>query len=233
MSINVYWACIEPEWQLAEPPESVAASFYKKGLHDPESPSTCFNYCPSFNANLKNVFAVKSIYDYSFKIIDEKSIGSDTYDQNFFDQHVGIRSLEKKIFSFRQRYVFFTDAPDLDVTFYEHPCFEDNNITKRCMIVPGQYNIAKWFRNSEFSFFLKKEFDEFKVEKNEVLYYLRFHTKETIVFKQFRFNNNLRDFQLDGFALNGGIAKLRYLENYYKSFKNKKLILKEIKENLL
>jgi hypothetical protein len=232
MTINVYWACIEPEWMLAQEPESVASIFYKKNLHDSKNGMAMLNHCPSFNKNLKNLYALRSIYEYDF-IIDDEKITSNFYDEQFFNTHVNVRDIKKRLFSFKQCFIFFTDSPSLEVTFYEHPYLEDNNITERCMIVAGQFNIGKWFRNTEFAFYLKDGYNGFKIDKGEIFTYLRFHTDEKINFQQFRFNEKFHGFVNDGFVLNSPMGALRNLENYYKSFKNKKLILNEIKDNLL
>lgn len=230
MTINVYWACIEDQWMLADPPDSVSAIFYKKYSFEKNEPQSWINYCPAFNSNLKNLFVLRSIYDYSFKI-ENNNIISESQDQNFFNNHVTIRSFNKKFFSFKNNYIFFTDVPSLKVTFYEFPFLEDNNITQRCMIPCGIFDIGKWFRNTEFSFFLKQNINDFKIEKNEIYSYMRFHTDEKINFIQFRYNFKLSEYNKDGFQLTKN--PLKSLENYYKSFKTKKLILKEIKENLI
>lgn len=229
MAITVYWASLEPEWMAAEEPESVASIFYKKGLHDSNNPRTQMNYCPSFNAYLKNLYTMKSLFDYAFTI-NGKEIGSPYPDPELFDRYIMVRDGEKKFFSFKNRYIFFTEEKSLDVTFYEYPALEDNNITNRCMIPSGKFDIGRWFRNSEFAFILRKDVNDFKIETGEIYSYMRFHTDEKINFKQFRMNNELDQLTKDCFHLNN---KMKTLINYYKAFKNKKFILKEIKENLI
>jgi hypothetical protein len=64
------------------------------------------------------------------------------------------------------------------------------------------------------------------------MFYARFHTDEKINFKQFRFTDKLSEYVEDGFKLNF-FRTMRFLPKYYSAFKNKKLILKEINENLL
>jgi hypothetical protein len=187
MSINVYWACLEDAWLLAEQPESVSSKFYNTYTFTRDEPQSNINYCPAFNDNLKNLYSLKSIYDFNF-IVDGDNVSTDKYDQKFFDDHVVIRSLRKKFFSFQHKYIFFTDSPSLKTTFYEYPFLEDNNITSRCIIPAGTFDIGRWFRNTEFAFFLKNGFNEFKITKGEVYSYVRFHTEESITFKQFRFN---------------------------------------------
>jgi hypothetical protein len=117
---------------------------------------------------------------------------------------------------------------------YIFPTFEDNEITKRCKIIPGSFDIGKWFRPLEFAFYLKDEFDEFKVNYDDVMYYIKFNTNEKIVFKQFIPNEQLN------FYMNGCMNTTRYIEgeyktlnNFYKKFTYKKKVLKEIKRNLI
>lgn len=226
----VFWACIEDPWMLAEQPEPVSKNFYEKYKFDKSEPSSLINYCPAFNSNLENLYCLKSLYDYHFDIRGDEVI-TDKFDQAFFNEHVHIRSIKNRFFSFRNKYIFFTNEPSLPVTFYEFPFLEDNNITQRCIIPAGIYDIGKWFRNSEFSFILKKDFNQFKIEKGEIYSYIRFHTRNKIEFKQFRYNQKLAEYNNDGFQLTRN--PMKNLENYYKAFKNKKLILREIEESLI
>jgi hypothetical protein len=232
MSINVYWACCENQWMLARPPDPVTNLFYEKKLYDKNNPNNQINFCPAFQKNLTNVFTMRSIYDYELSIDDTGSIHSSYYNQEFFDNHVVIRSPEHRLFSFIQSYVFFTDRSSLEATICEFPYLEDNNITKRCIPLSGKFDIGRWFRPSEFAFYLKKDYDSFIIKRDEVFGYIRFHTNEKINFIQFRYNSKLEELKNDGFSINF-FRYMKTMENYYKSFKNKKLILKEIKENII
>lgn len=232
MSINVYWACCEDQWMMAESPDSVMTLFYEKKLYDKVNPNNQINFCPAFKDNLINVFTMRSIYDYEFSLNSDGSVDTDYYNQDFFNKHVVIRSLEHRLFSFIQSYVFFTDEPSLDVTICEFPYLEDNNITQRCIPLPGRFNIGKWFRPSEFAFYLKKDYNNFVIKKEEIFGYIRFHTDKKINFIQFRYNSKLEELKNDGFSINF-FRYMKTMENYYRAFKNKKLILKEIKENII
>ena len=232
MSINVYWTSLEKEWMLATPPESVISTFHKKNFIDPDNPISHIHYCPAFNDNFRNVFTMKSLYNYEF-FLDNGKLNSKDYDQEFYDDHVLIRSYEKKFFSFKNSYLFFTDEPSLNVTFYEYPCFEDNNITQRCIPVAGQFDIGRWFRGTEFAFYLKHPHQSFKIEQNEVYSYIRLHTNKKINFIEFNYSDKLKEFNQQRFEAITKISRLKKLENYYKMLRHKKLILKEIKENVL
>jgi len=233
MAITVYWACLEDEWIKASEPEKVTQRFYTRGIKDSDSSSlSAINYCPVFNGSLINTYAIKSIYDYSFEIKNNKCV-SDKYDQKFFDNHVGIRSIEKKFFSFFVKYVFFTEEDSLEINAYQYPVFEENEITKRCIIIPGSFDIGKYFRNLEFAFILKKDFNKFIVNDEDVLYYLNFNTKEKINFKQFKCNDNLNKIMDDVRKANNYSNKKRGIDYFYNKFKGKKYILNEIKQNLV
>lgn len=232
MTINVYWACIEDEWQLAEEPESVAKSFYGMKLFEPNNLEMQINQCPAFKDSIKNVFGLKSLYRYEFYIDENNLVKSDMVDQEFFDKHVHIRSLEKKCFSFRQQFLFFTDADSLEMTGNEFPFLENNNITQRCLIFPGKFDIAKRFRAIEFAFCLKEPFDSFRIDYGEIYSYIRFHTSDKIKFQQFRITDDIIKLSQDCTNMNKSL-RLRFLDNFYKHFKIKKFIIKEIKKNLI
>ena len=181
MSITVYWASTEKEWLLAKEPELVSTLFYNK--HKKLSSKNLLqklNKCPAFNDNLYNLYAVRSIYDYSFTINSEGNTVSNMRNQTFFDEHVTIRSLEERMFSFSQSFIFFTDEDSLLTTLYEFPVYEENNITQRCQPISGTFDIGKWFRNSEFPFFLKKEYNTFIIEREEIYMYIKWYAQKHV-----------------------------------------------------
>lgn len=231
MTVNVYWACIEKNWMVADAPSPVYPSFLKNQNFYDERNNVSLSSCPAFRDSYFNVYGLKSLFDYSFKI-QNGIIKSDLYDQEFFDDHVVIRSIDMKFFSFNNRYIFFSDEDSLLTTFYEYPIFEDNNITQKCIPIQGTYDIGKWFRNTEFPFYLKKDVNDFYIERNEVYSYIRFHSKKKIQFIQFKWNSILDNFCSDSTYISR-YNKVGLLNNYYKLFKNKKFIIKEIKRNII
>ena len=116
-----------------------------------------------------------------------------------------------------------------------YPFFEESEITKRCMVILGSFNIGKYFRNLEFPFILKKDFNEFIINNEDVLYYLKFYTKEKIIFKQFKMTDELglmikSSRQANSFNKS---KKHKSMDLWYSKFKGKKYILSQIKKNLL
>lgn len=224
--IIVYWACLENEWMRALPPSSVLSRFIKSI----EEPSV--KVCPAIKKSLNNIYGIHSLYDYSF-LINKNSVTSDIYDQDFFNLHVTVRSLEEKIFSFSNKFIFFTKEDSLLMTGNLPPYLENNNISQRCIAIPGKFDIGKWFRPVEFGFILKPEYDSFFIEAQEICQYVEFHTESKISLVQFypskeivelwKYADSSRDYKK-------AVSKLSY---FYKSFKLKDKIIKEIEKNIL
>ncbi len=231
MSIKVYWGCNEKEWLRAKAPEPV----YKNFIKNIKDKNTQLEICPSVKNYFNNTFSVSSIYDYNFKIKSEKNeVFSNLYDQNFFNEHVIVRSNEDRLFSFSQQYVFFTEEKSLEMSASIFPYLENNDITKRCISIPGTVDIGKWFRIMDFAFYLKKEYDEFQISQDEIYQYIKFNTDKKIIFKQFMFTEKIKKYSLDIIhAKESRKTKTRSLNDYYLMLKHKKHIIKEINNNLI
>lgn len=231
MSTIIYWACNENEWLRAEEPNSV----YKTFIKNIKDKNTQAELCPAVKDYTKNTFSIKSLYDYNFEILkDTGQIVSKMYDQEFFNKHVRVRSNTDKLFSFIQSYVFFTEKKSLNMSASMFPYLEDNNITKNCIPVPGTFDIGKWFRATEFGFYLKANINEFNISQNEIYQYIKFHTNDKIIFKQFMINEKIKKYLLDiDVSKNHRKIKNIPLQDYYLMLKHKKYIIDEIKNNLI
>ena len=194
-----------------------------------------YNRCPAFRDYFHNVYGWRSLYTYSIRE-ENNTYKSDLYNQEFYDRHITIRSVKEKLISFYQYVSFVSDSPSLELSL-EHPYFEDNKFTATCYVVPGILDIGKYYRFLDFAFHIKKDYNTFSVDEGDILYYLRFHTKEKIKFKQYYMTDKLREYQhmitdIKEFSVSAPRPISFFYEIYKKSnLKNK--ILKEIKENLV
>ena len=227
MTINVYWACLEEEWMRAEEPTPVLSPFIKK-----HSGERSLISCPAIRDALSNIYAIKSIYDYEFSFSGGITV-SNMYNQDFFDKHVITRNIEDRILSFSQEFIFFTDSPSLKVTGNLMPYMERNNITKNCMPIPGVYDIGKWFRPIEFAFHMPEDIDTFKITQGEIYQYIQFHTDEKINLIQFRPSPNILNLLKEVAKSRNYKKVISHMDYFYKTFKLKKQILNEIKENIV
>jgi hypothetical protein len=232
MAINVYWACAEKEWMRVEKPVSISKRFYDLHKFDPTGMATPIK-CPAIVPEINNLFGLKSLYTYEFKI-DNGEVVSSTYNQDFFNNHVVVRDLQKKFFSFTQNYAFFTDSDSLKITVQIPPYFESTSLAKDTFCIPGTFDIGKWFRKIDNAFYLKDGVTSFNIDEGDIFYYIKFHTDQKINFKQFIMTDKINELHnhIPNSAVNR-VLKHRKLEDYYPMFKHKKKILKEIKDNLL
>jgi hypothetical protein len=144
-----------------------------------------------------------------------------------------VRSQEHRLFSFRQSFIFFTDEPSLKISLMS-PFLKDNSITNDCTVIPGVFDCGQWFRNIDFAFFLKSHTNKFTIKEKQIFYYLKFHTNEKINFIQYRHGNEiLAQYLKDVHNSGKNTPKAKSLLQRYKMFKNKKNILKEIRNNLV
>lgn len=231
VSVNVYWSFIDQEWMRVVKPESVRKSFYEKRFHE-ESPHTSYHKCPFVFDHLENIYSLHSPYDYSFKI-EGSEISTSLYSQEFFNRHVVVRSVKNKLFSFYLPFVFFTEEKSLEMNL-RYPYMENNNITQRCSTFEGTIDIGKYFRNLDFTFFIKDPFEEFIINQGEIFEYVKFNTKEKIIFKKFIPTDKIKMY-LDSVsdAKNNQKFSFRSPSFYYDKFSIKKAVLKEIKNNLV
>ena len=227
--IVVYWTCLNKEWMRSNPPVDI----YKNAIKKDSYMHIALNMCPGFKDYTKNHFGIQSIFDYEFAFNGDEFYSKD-YDKQFFEKNISIRSAKDKAFSFNQYYIFFTEEKSLKFSCGIYPFLEDNNITKRCTIVPGTIDIGKWFRTIDFAFFLKEGFNEFKVKEGEIFQYVKFDTNAKIKFKQFKMTEKLLSYNDDiTHSKSNRRVKMRDLSEYYSMFNMKKSIIKEIKENLI
>lgn len=195
-----------------------------------------FLRCPCVKDLGNKVYALKSPVEYDLSW-DGKQIYSSYYDQSFFNTNVKIKDASKGFISLRLlRYVFFTEHEC--VADFTPPYMCDNDFAKKSLVLPGAFDISKWFRTVDVSFFFTSQ-SKINIKEDDSLLYVKFNTKEPITFKKFLFTDKCND--VHAHCLNQKIFKHNknvktYLQDIYSRFSNSKLknhVLKEIKNNLL
>lgn len=199
---------------------------------------TDYSRCPSVMQFSSNLFSLKSPIDLDF-IYDGETIlfDYDQYPVEFISRIATERDLKAGMISISLcPYMFFSEG-DCEMQF-TGPVLADNNFVRNCMIIPGQFNIGKWFRGIDFGFYVRDKNTTVSVKKGDTIANIRFLTDEKITFKKFFITpelNSLANLVVNykhsqKFPLNN------YLKNMYNDFqmsKIKKQILKEINNNLL
>lgn len=197
-----------------------------------------FTRCPSYQQFLKNKFLVTSPVKYNLKFKNEQ-VSSDYYDQDFFDDYVLVRDSKNKLVGFHFfTHIFFCEE-SLSMEMMQ-PFLSSNQFNKNNILIPGEFDISKWFRPLEVAFIVKDDPSEFTINVNDPLYYLSFKTTKKVNFKKFYFTERCTEILDSCYNEKKYSDSNRNIKTYfdvvYKKFtqsKYNKALLKEIKNNLL
>ena len=234
--ITIYWGVDthnSPEGIRAEKPIPILQKVLSERIPKDLAGEIGYNRCPAFIDELINVYGMKSFYDYTLKF-GKDDISSPDYDQNFFMKHFKIKSLKGNLFEFLEDLVFFTEEPSLEMSLL--PAYlEDNSVVNNTIMVPGRIDIGKYFRGLIYAFHMKQNCNKVSFNRNEITYYIKFHTKKKLQFKQFLWTPEISAMNNMMMAAKNSkydVMNLEYYYNIFERFNFKKKILKIIKENL-
>jgi hypothetical protein len=257
--ITIYWSIntqVIPEGLRVLPPVPIKNKLFEDRIRSKSyGQELLYDKCPALDNELTNLYGMKSVYDYNLEIDDqgktEYSSGDDhgavspddafqkTANEDFFNQHIMVRSLAGRLFSFIQGLVFFTDARSLIMS--QLPAFmEDNSVMKNTILIPGQFDIGKYFRPLDMAWHFRDGCNRIEFSREEISFYLKFHTKEKIKFQRFLFTDELVDLSgamfrtkgQDGHSSKFKYDALKYYYNIFDKYNFKNKMLKIIKENL-
>lgn len=117
------------------------------------------------------------------------------------------------------------------------PWFHSAPHTSLGGIVPGLYDIGRWFRPLNFEYNLWHKNNKFELGEGEPMAYLEFSASKPVVFKRFELTQTLINLATDSIHTRTKQTRgLNGLWNRYKMFDEsyaKKIITKEIKAHLL
>jgi hypothetical protein len=240
MAKTVYWA----PWG---PPQKYSESFL--GYTDPvnvftdtmrftnkENKLDNFFSCPAFVNSVKNTFLFKSPAncDVEFK---EEFIINRASPNIIYDRDVLVfknpSMLDSYTIRFAANWIFFSDD-DLDIES-RHPYLHQTQVSKYGYYVPGTMNIGAWFRPLEYAFQCWPGVNEFKVDQEDPLMYLKVNTNDPVIFKKFYLTPELFDLSMSCVRLKNYWRErnLKRLYNIFNASKIRNKILNEIKKNIM
>lgn len=191
--------------------------------------------CPAVGDFYKNIFCVRSPYDYELTWTGE-GLSTTMYGQPFFDFNVVNRGDgEKGAFSFLFPSLYLLAEAPLKLSVM-HPFQENSDIGNKLMMMGGEYDIGRHFRPIEYPY-VYKEPSTIRLKRGDVMAYLKFLTEEKIIFKRFFMTQNMIDVTNTLLTRNREYSSRRnplsYYYNLVEKYKVKNFLLKEIKKNLL
>jgi hypothetical protein len=209
-----------------------------------ESPwlSSDIKQCPAAINHLKNTYRVKFNGNYDITWTDDGAISSpESTDVN--KKFLQVRDKNTGMFGLKTlSTVFFTEEPSLMMEV-RNAVYARNDFRKYATFLEGTFDIAKWFRPTDFSFYIREKNKRININYGDSIYYVKFLTDQKVKLKKFHMSDTLS--RLTGVLydnrnlISNNMANSSIkdkLQRYYWAFaqtKYKKLFLKEIKDNLL
>jgi len=201
-----------------------------------------FLRCPAFSDLAKNTFVhripldVHATFDFKRKRIHYNA-------QNKLDEYKPKVKMElthdptlkdHNLVQFTWPIIFFSEENSMMSTLTP-PYFEKVSSSEYGVIVPGRFDIGKWFRTMNTEFQLWPGVNELKVSANEALCYVHFDTDKKIIFKKFIMNKELERI-LTSIIKASPFRVFTKLSDRYEMFKqsqSKERILKLIQKQLI
>ena len=230
MTIKIYYGYEKEIW--AQEPVSILKKHFSRS--DKENWRGEFRACPSVKNFYHNVYGIPATHDYHLNISD-KQVFSKVRAQQYFDEHVFITDQEKRSIQYGKIY-FFTELKSLLVTC-SYPPFLEKTI-QHANYITGQMDIGKYPRGMQAAIQFLHDTD-WNIKKDDLLWYVKFHTTEKIKFVPFVLTQKIID--LYSYApVDYKHSKLKdrpvsSLVPFYDAVKRagiKKILFKEIKQNL-
>jgi hypothetical protein len=193
-----------------------------------------FMKCPAFLDEVKNVYQINNQYNVDFDVKDD-GLSSSVLPQDFFDTMFHTHSVKEKVYALKQNVVFIAKSDSLEIS-QQHANFSEESWHSNTITIPGKMDIGAYPRELNFAFHIKNGTDKLSLNEGDPLYYIKFHTTNKIKFVPFfwtpKFTEIKKNLKFHGTPFH----KFKPLQFYYDVVKKKnikKLIMKEIKNNLM
>jgi hypothetical protein len=195
--------------------------------------SSNFLYCPAFSNFARNTFVLKNPITSTYDFLNDVTIKG--REINHLNSGAGRLPTikDRKMIEYGMNWIFFSED-DLEITLTS-PYFENPPHLEYGSVVPGRFNISKWFRNVNVEYCLHPNVNTFSVQKNETLAYISFNSDEPVKLVRFEMTEKLRSYANSGGSSSQWNPWIPMIERYrqFKATHMHKLILKEIKNNLV
>ena len=235
--MNVYWSVLILHDEVSpfityEEPKTAAESLDSIDTSSLR-PGENFKYCPAFRKQTSNTFKLAFPFDYHLQF-EGQNIKTNMYDQRFFDAMISIRSPEMRMLSLNLHYIFVAED---SLEMMTAPSYmSDNDFANKTMVVPGQFDIGKWVRPLDCAFMMKKDINEVNINRGDEYLTVKFLTDEKVNLKKFFVSPkmaNLIKQNVESKTYKKKMQPLQYYYGLYQRAKMHKVIMKEIKANLM
>jgi hypothetical protein len=188
---KIYWApffALTEDWTILYKKPEVLFEKLKINIDDNLDKKNNLFLCPAVKNLASRTVIIKNPIETHYEMKDNRFIPTSK-------NYMGIKlhhqpSLKNcLLFEYCFHFIFFSEE-DLSLTLTS-PYFSDCPHLNYGSIVPGKFNISKWFRPIGFEFNLKENIKEFKIKEDEDMAYINFDSKNEIELIQFNMNEKL------------------------------------------
>lgn len=237
-TVNIYWAPLfnnsHKDWSfLYQKPQTLFNDLGNDVIKD-KGENALFFSCPAISNKFTKTYVFKSSMDSSYKY-NEQAIEPTTRSW-IHAEYVRTPTLKAgPLINFNLDYIFFAEEP-VDA-YFTPPFFHKPQYTNYGSVIPGEFDIGKWFRPYTFEVQTWSTSGEFHIKKDEPLFYVEFKTNKKINLQMFSVNDQIikyTDACVNATTLLG--LPRSSLIDRYKLFKNigmREKILLEIRKNIL
>lgn len=193
--------------------------------------------CPAAKKTLKNMFVVKSGFDFSITFennsyaIDTKKVKDPALKKEFLEKYFFVRSFKDRLITLVHDTLLFCEN-NLNAIQMQ-PFLEDSDYARNTGQIVGEYNISKWYRPIEPTFYCYK--DKIEIKEGDVLFYLMFRSENDVILQEYEQTDNTRKSMFSNTSVKfyKAMKSMDYLYKFFTSRKLDKKLLKEIKNNLV
>jgi hypothetical protein len=223
--VIVYWAPHENKDELYVEPINLYSSLKKK--KEKRFKEQGFFSCPSFKDLTSNTYIFTSTSDNMYKL-DIPNGRLDFTETSVEASSVRPPSIENCfLFKLSLSWIFFSEESlVMEIT---PAYFSDTSHTEFGAIVPGAFDIGRWFRPVNAEFQLWDGIDTFSLPKGEPIFYAKFNTSKKVVFKKFQMNEELENIKKEHIDSRVSMDPFLQLKDRYNKFDEEMLSSKIIK----
>jgi hypothetical protein len=192
-----------------------------------------FMACPASKQLTKNTFVIVNSVDSSYSLQENEVIPlTKTYISARYEHNPALKN--QKVLALSNYWLFFTEEDSLEINFTA-PYFEHAPHLQYGAVVPGRYDIGKWYRNLIAEFNIWENVNEFHIGYEEPMAYITFNTNIPVKMVRYSMTEKLGNIATT-LSNSGAWEPNKPLSWRYSRFKKsnmKSLILNEIKKNII
>lgn len=193
--------------------------------------------CPAAKQTLSNTFVVRAGFDLTLSFennsysLDTKKVKDPRVKAEFLEKFLMVRSFKDKLITFTHDTLLFCEKNINAIQM--QPFLEDSEYAKNTGQIVGEYNISKWYRPIQPTFYCYK--DKIEIKEGDVLFYLMFRGDSDIDLQEYEITEKMQKSTYSNTALKSykAMKTMKYLYDFFTLRKLDKKLLKEIKNNLV